>query len=252
MAEAVLVTGGAKRIGREICLRLAKDGFSVFVHYRNSESESLELVNQIRSMGADAESVRCDLSQSEAHSDLFSQCAEKLGPITHLVNNASLFEHDDISTISEDTWDSHMVVNARVQTMLIKSLAQGIPEGKTGSVVNILDQKIDSPNPDHISYTASRFTMWGMTKTLARALAPRIRVNAVAPGHTIASSEQTPAGFRLAQSQSPLGFGPSPLDVAEAVSFLISARTVTGQTIFVDAGERFLNRHRDVLFETED
>ncbi len=252
MGRTVLVTGGSKRIGREICLRLARDGFDVAVHHRNSEPESLEVVEQIVSMGSKAVSVRCDLSEIGAASGLIGQCRYELGPITDLVNNASLFEYDDIFSVSEASWDSHMAVNARAQTLLIGALAEGIPDGAYGSVVNIIDQKIASPNSDYLSYTASRFAMLGMTETLARGLAPKVRVNAVAPGHTIASPEQTDSGFSKAQQSSPLGYGPKPSDVAESVSFLLNAKALTGQVLFVDCGERFMNRGRDVVFETEE
>jgi NAD(P)-dependent dehydrogenase (short-subunit alcohol dehydrogenase family) len=253
MAETVLVTGGAKRIGRQICLGLAEAGFSVVVHHRNSEEESSELVDQIRSLGSEAESVRCDLSEPGATSQLISKSVDLMGPISHLVNNASVFEHDDIHSMNETSWDLHLSVNAKAQTMLIQSLAREFSGRENrGSVVNILDQKIASPNPDHLSYTASRFAMMGLTEVLARGLAPSIRVNGVAPGHTIASPEQTEEGFRIAQAESPLGTGPTPEDVADAVLFLINAKSVTGQIIFVDSGERFLNRNRDVVFETED
>ncbi len=252
MVRTVLVTGGSKRIGREICLRLARDGFSVVVHHRNSESESLEVVDEVLAMGSEAVSVRCDLSEIGAASELIGQCQAKLGPITDLVNNASIFEYDDIFSVTERSWDSHMAVNARAQTMLIRALAEGIPDGESGSVVNIIDQKIASPNPDYLSYTASRFAMLGMTKTLARGLAPKVRVNAVAPGHTLASPEQTESGFKKAQTETPLGYGPEPGDVAESVSFLMNSKALTGHVLFVDCGERFLNRGRDVVFETEE
>ena len=160
MAETVLVTGGAKRIGRQICLGLAEAGFSVVVHHRNSEEESSELVDQIRSLGSEAESVRCDLSEPGATSQLISKSIDLMGPISHLVNNASVFEHDDIHSMNETSWDLHLSVNAKAQTMLIQSLAREFSGRENrGSVVNILDQKIASPNPDHLSYTASRFAM---------------------------------------------------------------------------------------------
>ena len=253
MAETVLVTGGAKRIGRQICLGLAEAGFYVVVHHRNSESESSELVDQIRSLGSKAESIRCDLSKPGATSQLISKSIDLMGPISHLVNNASVFEHDDIYNVNETSWDLHMSVNAKAQTLLIQSLAREISGGENrGSVVNILDQKIASPNPDHLSYTASRFAMMGLTEVLARGLAPSIRVNAVAPGHTIASPEQTEDGFRIAQSESPLGSGLTPKQVADAVLFLINAKSVTGQIIFVDSERDSSIGKGAVVFETED
>ncbi len=247
----VVVTGAATRIGREISLALSKSGFSVAVHYFSSENEADELVSMIQSSGGKASLIRCDLSNPEEAPDIISKAESSLGPVVGLVNNASLFSHDDISNVSETSWNEHMVVNALSPVLLISELARRIPDDETGSIVNILDQKIAQPNPDHLSYTASRFSMLGITEALARGLAPQVRVNAVAPGHTLKSREQTQSGFDRAQSETPLGFGPSPIDVAEAVVFLMQARSITGQTLFVDSGERFLARERDVYFETE-
>jgi NAD(P)-dependent dehydrogenase (short-subunit alcohol dehydrogenase family) len=144
-----------------------------------------------------------------------------------------------------------MNINAKSPILLIRDL-YNLNDGKNqGSVVNILDQKIVNPNPDYLSYTASKFTLLGLTDTLARSLAPKLRINAVAPGHTIASPEQSDSGFSKSQSETPLGIGPSPEDIANSVSYLMQAKSVTGQIIFVDSGERFLSRKRDVVFETE-
>lgn len=247
----MVVTGGATRIGRNISLALARSGFSVAVHYFSSENEAKEVVSEIQSSGGKATHVKCNLSDSKSVSEIISKAEESLGPVVGLVNNASKFSHDDISNISTESWSDHMEVNALSPILLIGELARRLPDGKTACIVNILDQKIAQPNPDHLSYTASRYAMSGVTDALARGLAPSIRVNAVAPGHTLPSPEQTEVGFARAQSEAPLGFGPSPDDIAEAVVFLMRSRSITGQTIFVDAGERFLARERDVYFETE-
>jgi len=247
----VVVTGGAARIGKQISLALAKSGFSVAVHYFSSENEAKELVSEIQSSGGNATHIQCDLSNPKSASEIISIAENSLGPVVGLVNNASMFSHDDITTVSEESWAGHMEVNALSPILLIGELVRRLPDENGGSIVNILDQKVAQPNPDHLSYTASRFAMLGVTEALARGLAPRVRVNAVAPGHTLPSSEQTQAGFSRAQSESPLGFGPSPDDIADAVVFLMSSRSITGQTIFVDSGERFLARKRDVFFETE-
>ena len=246
----VLVTGGAKRIGKAICLRLSKEGYSIAVHYRGSKEEADEVVATIEESGGDAFAVCADLSDAESASNLVSMASEN-GLLCGVVNNASLFVHDDIHSIDTGTWDAHMEVNAKSPMLLIRSLNESLGEGQTACVVNVLDQKISEPNPDHLSYTASRYAMLGLTDALARGLAPRIRVNAVAPGHTLPSNDQSEAGFARAQSESPLGYGPGPEDIADAVCYLLGARSVTGQILFVDSGERFLSRARDVLFETE-
>ena len=210
-----------------------------------------KLAEKIRGFGVDACTIKGDLSNPEEFTKIISKASSKIGPILHLVNNASKFEHDDLESFDDRSWNQHMDVNAKAPLMLTRELLQNLPENVTGSVVNILDQKIAAPNPDHISYTASRFALLGITEALARGLAPKLRINAVAPGHTLASPDQTEAGFNRAQSESPLGYGPSPEDIAQAVVFLIEGNSITGQVIFVDAGERFLSRSRDVAFETE-
>ncbi len=249
--SAALVTGGAKRIGAAICLHLAEKGHSVAVHHNSSSKAAEELAEKIRGLGVDACTVRGDLSNPEEFTKIIAEASTKIGPILHLVNNASKFEHDDLETVDSESWNNHMNINAKAPLILTRELLQNLPPNMSGSVVNILDQKIAAPNPDHISYTASRYALLGITETLARGLAPRLRINAVAPGHTLASPEQTDEGFSLAQSQSPLGYGPSPEDIAQAVVFLVDAKSITGQVIFVDAGERFLSRNRDVVFQTE-
>lgn len=251
MAEGiVLVTGGAKRIGRAISLRLARAGYSIAIHYRGSSNEAEELVETIEEFGGSAFTIKANLEDAESASNLVS-LASKHGPICGIVNNASLFIHDDIHSVDTESWDAHMDVNAKSPLLLIRSLNEILEEGYSACVVNVLDQKIAEPNPDHLSYTASRYAMLGLTDALARGLAPRIRVNAVAPGHTLPSDDQTEEGFARAQSESPLGYGPKPEDIADAVCYLVGARAVTGQILFVDSGERFLSRARDVLFETE-
>lgn len=252
MGNGVLVTGGAKRIGRAICLQLARDGKPIAVQYNNSELEAQSLVEEIGSLGGIAARLQCDLSNFESTSNLFGDAVARIGPITGLVNNASQFVYDDISNFDALSWKSHMDVNARAPLILTRSLFESVHDGETGSVVNILDQKLASPNPDHISYTASKFALAGITEALSRGLAPKIRVNAVSPGHTLPSNDQSRIGFERAQSETPLGFGPSPEQIADSVSFLMRAHSITGQVIYVDSGERFLNRARDVFFETEE
>lgn len=247
----MLVTGGSKRIGREICLRLSREGYKVIIHYRNSLKEAEETANMILSEGGNAIVLQADLSDVSSAKVLISKSVEKFGYVNAIVNNASVFIHDDISTFTSDSWDMHMQANAKVPLMLIKEMYESLDSGKVGNVVNILDQKLYNPNPDYLSYTASKYTLMGLTDTLARSLAPKIRVNAVSPGHTLASDLQTDEGFQRAQNSSPLGYGPCAEDIADAVCYLMSAKSVTGQIIYVDSGERFLSRKRDVVFETE-
>lgn len=247
----VIVTGGSKRIGREICIRLSIMGYDVLVHHRNSPSEAEETAKIINSDGGTALTYQADLSDLSSAKKLVDFAMENFGKLSGIVNNASVFIHDDISSVSSESWDNHMTVNAKVPILLISQMLKSLKNGQNASIVNILDQKLSNPNPDYLSYTASKYVMLGMTDSLARGLAPKVRINAVAPGHTLASDKQSVQGFTRAQSSSPLGFGPSPEDIADAVCYLMGARAVTGQIIYVDAGERFLSRSRDVVFETE-
>ena len=247
---AVLVTGGARRIGRAICLRLAADGHPIVVHYRRSDDEAEGLVDTIRSSGGTALALQSDLSDAASAISLVQRAGGE-SALGGIVNNASMFVHDDLDSVDTECWDAHMDVNARSPMLMIRALNQQLDDDGRACVVNVLDQKIAEPNPDHLSYTASRYAMLGLTDALARGLAPRIRVNAVAPGHTMPSDDQSEAGFARAQSDTPLGRGPTPEDVADAVSYLMGAEAVTGQVLFVDSGERVLSRARDVLFETE-
>jgi len=248
----VLVTGGAKRIGKAISLRLSSEGYSIAIHYNKSSKDAFDLVKLIQSNGGKADAFEADLNDSEAVSELIPRINSTMDQVTGIVNNASLFSFDDIFSISDDSWNNHMNINAKSPILLIKELCNSSDSKTQASVVNILDQKVVNPNPDYLSYTASKFTLLGLTETLARGLAPNIRVNAVAPGHTISSPEQSDSGFSKSQSETPLGIGPMPEDVADSVSYLMQAKSVTGQIIFVDSGERFLSRKRDVFFETED
>jgi len=249
---AVLVTGGSKRIGKAISINLAKSGFSVAIQYRQSKSEAVNVAEEIETFGVSACVVYCDFTDSYSTNSLIERASEKIGEIQGLVNNASVFEYDDISNFKENKWDLHMTVNGKSQLILINSLMDQLSENNKGSIVNILDQKIASPNPDYLSYTASRFAMLGMTNALALSLAPKARINSVAPGHTLPSPDQSDSGLIKAQQQSPLGRGPSPEEIAESVTFLMNAKSITGQTIFVDCGERLLSRNRDIVFETEE
>ena len=246
MHGAVLVTGGAKRIGRHICLALAESGYPVAVHYRHSNNEADQLAQEIIQKGGIACSIQGDLSKSDEAGSILESASQSIGsPIMGLVNNASHYELDRLEDINEGSWKAHMDANVLAPLLLIKSLK------KSGGqwVTNILDYKISSPNADFLSYTISKFALMGVTEVMARELAPDIRVNAVAPGHTMDSAHLGKSDLDRVKSNAPLGIGPSPDDVASAVSYLASAKTVTGQTIYVDAGERFRMTSRDPAFE---
>lgn len=247
MRGTVLVTGGSKRIGREICLRLSEGGFSIAIHYRSSEMEANQLVEQIESNGGKACSLYCDLSDSDSVKGLIHEATDSLGTVVGLVNNASLFSFDRIESLSEELWTEHMIVNAFSPLVLIGELSKSTE--RDSWVVNILDFKVESPNADYLSYTGSRFAMYGLTSALAIDMAPKIRVNSVAPGHVLTSDILDEDSLKAVQQQSPLGFGPTEKDVSDAVVFLANTPSITGQTIFVDSGERFRQVGKDPAFD---
>jgi len=249
MHGTVLVTGGSRRIGREICLRLSTEGFPIAIHYRNSQREADLLVEEIESNGGKACALNCDLNDIDSVKGLIQKATESLGAVAGIVNNASYFAFDRIESLSEGGWLEHMRVNAFAPLILIGELSKSSTEGSW--VVNVLDFKVESPNADYLSYTSSRFAMYGLTSALAIDLAPRIRVNSVAPGHVLTSDVLDEDSLKLIQSQSPLGFGPTANDVAESIAFLATSPSITGQTIFVDSGERFRQMSHDPAFNQE-
>jgi NAD(P)-dependent dehydrogenase (short-subunit alcohol dehydrogenase family) len=246
-----LVTGGARRIGREIALALAGDGWDVAVHYGHSAAEAAATVREIEALGRRAAAFGCDLADAAAVRALPGRCAAALGPPVGVVNNASLFEYDDAVSFAPELLARAMAVNVAAPVLLAQALAAQLPQGRQGVVVNLLDQKLYNPNPDFLSYTLSKSALLEATRLLARALAPRVRVVGVAPGITLSSGGQSAAGFAVAHTRTPLGRSSTPADVAEAVLYATRAGAVTGATLLVDGGQHLVPSDRDVMFLTE-
>ena len=245
MDGAVIVTGGSRRIGKKISQLLSSAGFPVIIHYNSSSSEAEELASELRSRGGMAETLMCDLSSTSDLEDMIERADAIFNVgIAGLVNNASMYSYDDVDSIDHRSFSSHMSVNAYAPLTLSTQMHK---RGR-GWVVNILDFKVESPNSDFLSYTISKFALASITDILARELAPVLRVNAVAPGHTLTSDYLDEEKLESTNSSTPLGVGPSPDDIADAVLYLAKAKSVTGQTIFVDGGERFRQQPRDPAF----
>jgi NAD(P)-dependent dehydrogenase (short-subunit alcohol dehydrogenase family) len=244
-AGAALVTGGAKRIGRAICLELAAAGFDIAVHHHTSDDEAADLVRIIEGLGRRAVALSADLRDVVATHELVGHAAKALGPLSVLVNNASVFEDDQLDTITGDSWDAHLDTNLRAPVLLAQVFARQAPEGS--AIINILDQRVLKPDPRFFSYGLSKAALWHATRTMAQALAPRIRVNGVGPGPTLPSVHQTDEEFAAEAAAVPLQCAGSPEAVAEAVRWLVDAALVTGQMIAVDGGQHLAWKTPDIV-----
>jgi NAD(P)-dependent dehydrogenase (short-subunit alcohol dehydrogenase family) len=232
-----LVTGAGKRIGRAIALSLGRQGWKVAVHYHGSRSEADTVVQEIRSAGGEAISLQADLSGEEEVLRLMPEAERALGPITLLVNNASVFEMDKIETVTRDSWDRHIETGLRAPLVLIQELSRRLPADAKGNVINMLDERVWALTPYFLSYTVAKAGLWTLTQTLALGLAPRIRVNGIGPGPTLPSPRQTDEQFREQWRRMPLGRGTTPEEIARAVEFILAAPAMTGQMIALDGGQ---------------
>jgi NAD(P)-dependent dehydrogenase (short-subunit alcohol dehydrogenase family) len=243
-----LVTGAAQRIGREIALALARDGYDVAVHYGHSRAGALATAADVRKIGRRACAVKRDLATQSAVSSLLELCAGALGEVTCLVNSASLFEHDTALNFEPARLARHMSVNVAAPVLLARQLHARIADGSQGVVINLLDQKLWNPNPDFLSYTLSKVALRSATGLLARELAPKLRVVGVAPGITLPAPGQSLRNFERVSQLTALGYPSAAEDIAQAVVYLARARSVTGTTLLVDAGQHLIPSDRDVMF----
>jgi NAD(P)-dependent dehydrogenase (short-subunit alcohol dehydrogenase family) len=249
--RVALVTGAGRRLGRAIALGLADAGWDIAVHYRHSESEAQETAAAIRALGRRAALFYCDLADGAAVSALPAQASAALGPVTCIVNNASLFEYDSATTFSPALLSAHMAANLTAPLLLAQALHAATPRDGHAVVINLLDQKLYNLNPDFLSYTLSKAALDTATTMLAQALAPTLRVVGVAPGITMVSGDQSADEFAQAHTRTPLGRSSTPQDIADAVVYAASARALTGTTLVVDGGQHLMPLARDVMFLTE-
>ena len=247
---AALVTGGGKRVGRTISLALADAGYDVAVHYGRSEAEARSTAAEIEAKGRKAVVVHADLCDEQAVHALPSRVQASLEPLTLLVNNAALFSDDRFGGLDRESWNAHMNANLRAPLVLAEAFAAAlpasVPDGEA-CVVNMLDQRVLKTNPQFFSYALAKSALWTATRMMAQALVPRIRVNGVGPGPTLASVHQDEAAFAAEAAATPLQRGSPPPDVAAAVVYLALARSVTGQMIAVDGGQHLAWRTPDIV-----
>jgi len=234
---AALVTGAAHRIGGAIAEDLAGHGWAVAIHCQRSVKQAEALAARIAAAGGRAAVLRADLAVEEEAAALVPRAVEALGPLGLLVNNASVFEDDSATTVTRESWDAHLETNLRAPFVLVQTFARQLPGDAEGVVVNMLDQRVWNPTPRFVSYTVSKMALEALTRTLALALAPRIRVNGIGPGPTLPSRRQTPEHFARQVAETPLGRGPTLAEICAAVRFILDSRSLTGQMIALDGGQ---------------
>ncbi|MDE1984978.1 MAG: SDR family oxidoreductase [Alphaproteobacteria bacterium] len=245
-AKTVLVTGAAKRLGRAIVLDLARHGWTIALHYHASEKEARATAADAATNGVKVALLKADLSRESETAALVERAAAEIGPLTALVNSASLFENDSWYSVTRESWDAHMETNLRAPFVLSQAFARQVPRDGHGAIVNIIDQRVLKPTPQFLSYSLSKAGLKWLTTTLAQALAPRVRVNAVGPGPTIINARQSQADFARQREATVLGRGAEPQDVCDGVRYLLEASAVTGQMIAVDGGQHLIWQTPDV------
>ncbi len=238
----VLITGAAQRLGRAIARDLASSGWPVVIHYNNSELAAVALREEILDEGGAAQVLRADLSDDRQVGRLIPEARELVGPIGVLINNASVFEWDDIGTVDGNSWVRHMDINLRAPMMLCQSFAQALSSDDGGVIVNMLDSRVLNPRARYLTYTLSKTGLWTMTRVLAQDLAPRIRVNGIGPGPTLPWRGQSLAQFEERCRRLPLQRPASLEEVCDTVRFLLRARSLTGQIIALDGGDHLVSR----------
>jgi NAD(P)-dependent dehydrogenase (short-subunit alcohol dehydrogenase family) len=249
--SVALVTGGARRIGRAIAEDLARNGWAVAIHCHNSRDEAEVLATECRKAGARAEVIEADLAETASAGSLIASAQAALGPVTLLVNNASIFEKDGIGALDVELWHRQMAINLAAPVFLADAFAAALPAGVEGNIVNIIDQRAWKPTPHYISYQLSKSALLTATRTLAQALAPRIRVNAIGPGPTLPSPRQSEADFHRQAAAIPLQRATDLADFGRTIRYLVATPSITGQMIALDGGQHIAWQTPDILGTNE-
>jgi NAD(P)-dependent dehydrogenase (short-subunit alcohol dehydrogenase family) len=251
-----LVTGAGKRLGRAMALYLAGRGHDVAIHYASSGAEAEAVASEIRAMGRRAGAFQADLLVESETEALIPAATAALGPLTVLVNNASIFEYDRIDTATRNSWDRHIESNLRAPFVLTQGFARQCPpaladdDGEPlarGLIVNMIDQRILKLTPEFSTYTIAKMGLWALTRTAAQGLAPHVRVNAIGPGPTLQGARQSADHFARQRAETVLGRGASPADICAALGFFLDSPAVTGQFLAIDGGQHLAWKTPDVL-----
>ena len=247
MTDAILITAACRRIGKCLALKMAAEGYYIYLHYHTTRGDAEDTLEAIKQQGVNGMLIQGDLSQYEETEVLLRKCNDSAHPIRHVINNASQFQDDTILNFTEESFSSHMNVNLRAPLQLARALYNIIPGGEKGSIINILDSKVFALNADFHSYSLSKYALLGATETMAQALSPKLRVNGIAPGLTMISSTQSDENFELA---SHLNFVGEPIkveDIAETALLLLKSSSINGVTIPVDGGQKMMNFTGDIV-----
>ncbi len=255
--KRALVTGAGKRLGRAMALELARQGHDVAVHYATSADAAEEVAREIRAMGRQAVTLHADLLDEAQVTSLVARAAEGLlGPLTTLINNASIFDYDTLESATRQGWDRHIESNLRAPFVLTQAMARDVPPPLTdengeplaqGLVINMVDQRVRKLTPEFMTYTIAKMGLWAFTQTAARALAPRVRVNAIGPGPTLQGHRQSDAHFDRQRKATVMGRGVNTDDITHALCYFLNAPGVTGQLLCVDGGQHLGWQTPDVL-----
>ena len=254
MANAALITGGAVRLGRAMALRMAERGSDIVVHYASSDSGAKEVVAEAQVLGVNAVALQADLLDEGAVAALVPRAAAALGkPLDALINNASIFEYDNMETATSDSWTRHVDSNLRAPVFLTQAFAKQAPEAghdgeplASANVINLIDQRVRKLTPEFLTYTIAKAGLWAFTKTAAQALAPRIRVNGIGPGPTLRGTRQTEEHFANQRKATILERGASPEEICRALDFILDSPGFTGQLLCIDGGQHLAWRTPDI------
>ncbi len=252
-----LVTGAGKRLGRAMALGLAQRGCPVAIHYANSDTGARETAREIEALGVEVAVLQADLLDEAQAATLVGRAAEALGgPLSILVNNASIFEYDNIETATRESWDRHLESNLRAPFRLTQDFAHQAPPAATdaagepvaqAAVINLIDQRVRKLTPEFMTYTIAKAGLWAFTQTAAQALAPGIRVNAIGPGPTMQGARQTTEHFARQRAATVLGRGADPEDIVAAMGYILESKSLTGQLLCIDGGQHLAWQTPDVL-----
>lgn len=246
-----LVTGAARRIGAAIAGDLAADGFAIALHYHRAGDEAEALAERIVRQGGKAVTLQADLTEETQAGSLVQRAAAALGPVRLLVNSASIFKEDSAAAPDLTTWDRHFAIHLKAPALLTAELARQLPHDVDGLVVNVIDERVWKLTPAFFSYTLSKAALWTATQTMAQAFAPRLRVNAIGPGPTLASERQSAADFQAQLDGLIMKRGPALDEFGATIRYLWQARSVTGQMIALDGGQHLAWQTPDVTGMSE-